>query len=70
MTACTPANLHALKQVEMADKYQWVTLVYAVATVEAEEYRGGLPTHDRIARRRPKRGMVASRMPPVNTTVS
>jgi hypothetical protein len=54
----------------MADKYQWVTLVYAVVTVEVEEYRGGLPTHDRITRWRPEHGMVASRMPPVNTTVS
>jgi hypothetical protein len=70
MTACTPANLHALGPVEMADKYQWVTLVYAVVTVEAEEYRGGLPTHDRIVRRRPERGMVASRVSPVNTMAS
>jgi hypothetical protein len=38
MTARTPANLHALGRVEMADKYQWVTFVYAVATVEAKEY--------------------------------
>jgi hypothetical protein len=70
MTARTPANLHALRRVEMVDKYQWVTLVYAVATVEAEEYRGGLPTHDRIARRRPEHGMVASHVSPVNTMAS
>ena len=44
-------SLHTLGRVEVVDKHQWLTVVYALLTVEAGERYDGLAKCDRVRRR-------------------
>ena len=44
--------LRMFSRVEVADKHQWLTVVYALLTVEAGERCNGLAMCDRARRRR------------------
>ena len=52
--ATVPTILRTLGRVEVVDKHQWLTVVYALLTVEAGEHYNGLATCDRARRRRSK----------------
>ena len=52
-------NLRTLNRVEVVDKHQWLTVVYALLTVEAGEHYDGLATCDRARRQRSTMDTVA-----------